>query len=152
MEVGFQPDTRHSDGLLDTVFIVHHIILGHNVNDLTARWNNHTVHILCKTLNVVDGDLFFLRRPCNATVLNKTADVLSGNSHIDHTNIDPSLVASFFDGSFYCKDGLVNVEHNSFYDTFRLGFAHAQYFEFTKLIFAANNSTYLCSANVQSDY
>src|SRR6187401_1745713 len=85
-------------------------------------------------------------------MLNKTADVLSCNSNIDHTNIDPSLVASFFDGPFNCKDGLVNIEHNSLYDTFRLGFAHPQYFEFTKLIFAANYGTYLCSANVQPDY
>src|SRR5262245_2712834 len=54
MKVGFKTYTRHTNRFLDAILVVNHIILRHHVNDLTPWRNHHAVHVLRKTLNILD--------------------------------------------------------------------------------------------------
>ncbi len=85
-------------------------------------------------------------------MLYETADVLTGNSHIHNPYINPGLIASFFNCLFNCKNSFINIEYNSFHNAFRFGFTHPENFQFSKLVFASDDSTNFCRANVKSYY
>ncbi len=58
-------------------------------------------------------------------MLNKTADMLTGNPHVNYPDITTRLIARFFDGLLNGINGFVNIKDNALHHTFRFRFAHA---------------------------
>ncbi len=152
VKVGFQSYTRHPHRFFNAVFIVNHVVLRHDMNNLTPGRNNHAIHILCQPLYVGDGNFIFLWRTGNSTVLNKTTDMLSGNTDIDHADINSRLITGFFKRFLYCIDSFINIKDDTFHHAFRLSLSHTEDLEFAKFILAAHDGTNLCCTNIQADY
>src|SRR5690606_13001687 len=151
MKVSLQAHTRHTHRLLDAFFIVHHVVLWHHVNDLTARRYDHSIHILRQTLNVGYRNFIFVRSTGNATMLNKAANVLARNADIDHTDVDTGLITCLPDRLLNSMNGFVDVEHNALNDAFRLGLAHAKYLQLAKFILAARDNTNFSGSYIEPD-
>src|SRR5258707_13891098 len=85
-------------------------------------------------------------------MMNCTANMLTGNSHVYHANVDAAHVACFFDGFLNGKHGFIDVGNDAFDNTFTFGFAHAKHFELTEFILATNDGTYFCCSDIEADY
>src|SRR5690606_33783195 len=88
VKIRLQPYARHADWFFDAVFVVDHVVLWHHMNNLASRRNHHPVHVLGKTLDIAYRDLIILRGAGNDAVLNKTADMLTGNPHVNYPDIN----------------------------------------------------------------
>src|SRR5690606_41526698 len=83
MEVSFKPNPGHANGIFNTIFIIHSIILGHNVYN-GVSWGNHYVfHVIGNSSYVLNGNLIILGVSDNYPMMHRTSDMLPGNSN-DH--------------------------------------------------------------------
>ncbi len=122
VEIGLQFNTTHSHRVFNSFFIVHYVILRHYMNDLAARRYNNPVHIFCKPVNILDTNLVFFRCTGYASMMNRTSNVLTGNTHVYYTNINARHIAGFPNSLFNGKHCFINVGNYSFYYAFRFGF------------------------------
>ena len=85
--------------------------------NLTARRNNHSVHVLGETFYVINGNLIFFGRTRNTPMLDKTSDMLARNSDIHYRDINSCLIASFAYSFLYRIYCFIDIENYSFHNT-----------------------------------
>ncbi len=122
------------------------------MNDLTARWDDNSIHVFRQAIHIFDAYLVFFRTAGDTAMVYGTANVLSRNTYIHHTNIYSRHIAGFFNSLLNGKNSFINVGYNSFYYAFWLSFAHSQYFELAELILATYNRNNFCCADVEPYY
>src|SRR5690606_37363868 len=77
MKITFQPDAGHADGLRDTTFIVHRILLGNHMKNLITRRQDKFVHIVDQLIDIFLADFIMGIVPCENTMMMKTLDMLT---------------------------------------------------------------------------
>src|SRR5690606_15907125 len=88
----------------------------------------------------------------DSTVLNKASDMLTGDTYVDHADIDAGLVSRLTNSFLNCIDGLIDVKNDSLDNAFRFGFAHAENFEFAEFVLSAHDCTDFRCAYIETDY
>src|SRR5690606_34250707 len=152
VKIRLQPYARHADWFFDAVFVVDHVVLRHYMDNLASRRNHHPVHVLGKTLDIAYRDLIILRGAGNDAVLNKTADMLTGNPHVNYPDINTRLITRFFDSLLHGINGFVNIKANALHHSFRFRFTRSEHLKFTEFILPADDDTYFRGSDIEADY
>ena len=150
MKIRLQTRACHTDRHFRYVtFIIYFKLLWQCMDNLFARLNINTFYLIDEFINFVHrNDVFRIVTHDVFTGLN-TADMLSGNTDHHFFNMDFGIVFGFFNclvNGFY---GFGQVNHHTVFNTFGVrGFAVAQNFYFSKLVFTPYNGDHFGRSDV----
>src|SRR5678815_5037963 len=118
------------------------------VNDLRTWRSNQAVHIIGQAVYVFQSNFIIYCSAGNTTVVLQTFNVLPGNTHIYHTNVNARLLFRLTDGFLNGIYSFIDVANNSSHYTFRNSFSHPENLQLPVFVLAANQSTNLGCPNI----
>ena len=122
------------------------------MNDLTARRDHDPIHVFGEPADIFDADFVVIRRAGDAAMMNGASDMLAGNAHVNHANINTRHIAGLFYRLLDSVHGLIDIGNDAFDNTLGLCLTQAEHFELTILIFATYDDTDFCSPDIKADY
>src|SRR5690606_600236 len=150
MKVRLQTRSCHADRIFDSAFIVDGIVLGHHVDNAIA-WRHHDiVHIGRKPTDILYRDLLLRRCPHDTSVHDFTLDMLARDADYDVDNIYVCHIRAVFHGLLDRIDSLFDISHDAPIYAVRDCLAHSEDFEFSKLVFTADDHADFGRPNIQA--
>ncbi len=83
VEICFQRNTRHSNGLTYPLFTIYNIFLRNDINNLLTRKHGQFIHVFVKQIHIVLGNFIFQSLAHQSSAMLHAFNVLSCNTHID---------------------------------------------------------------------
>ncbi len=148
MDFGLQPNSGHSDGILDFGLAIHHKLLGQNVDNLLILRYRHRPSRIHHSINVIlanfpgtDGDQAMRIKPF---------DVTTGNSHENRAYFTVGHLLGLFHRPTNRTYRAFNIDHHPAAQTHRRRAPHPDYFHLL-VVNLGHHHTNFGGPNVQTD-
>ena len=151
VEVGFQANAAHADGVLDALFVVHSEFLRNHVQDFFPGLHHELVHVLDEGFDVVLADFRFEVLPGDESAVLQTLDVLPRDAHVHQSDLGPHLLLGLLHGLLDGCHRAVDVGHDAARHAHRFTSAVAEQFNLAKLIFLTNEAGNFRGSDVETD-
>ncbi len=148
MKIGFKRTAYHPFRGLVHQIAVKKELLGNDLDDLFPRGHVQIVHTADKGINLFLADLSVAVRTDRAAMMLKALDMLSGNSHIDKSNIHSRFLGGFFDGIPDRLYRVFNVGNDTSFNPDRRDFAISKDLDLSEFILMSDNDSNLCRADI----